>query len=99
MNTELLFRSLFIISITSFCIRWVTNWILLNKINHTNYYPFLNNYSFNDFIPLFKHVAISEWKIWWGGNEFRQLTYFSNIFSVILYLAVILISVSFKSCN
>jgi hypothetical protein len=73
-----------------FLVRWIINWILLNKINGTNYSPLKANYSFNDIWPLLKHIAISEWKFWWYGDDLRNLKNVSNILSTSLYFCIVI---------
>jgi hypothetical protein len=38
-----------------------------------------------------KHIATSEWKIWWTGDDSKELKLYSNLLSGVLYLSILLI--------
>ena len=50
----------------------------------------MSDNSFKNIIPIFKHVAISEWALWWSGDEFKRLKRFSNLLSEIVYSFTVL---------
>jgi hypothetical protein len=79
---------LFSVALASFLIRWGVNWVLLNRINNTDFFSFKRLYSFEHFFPLLKHIAVSEWKLWWKGPDHSYLKKISNILSVMLYSCV-----------
>ena len=78
------FSDLFSIGLIAFILRWGVNWILLNKINSTNIYPWSLK-SILNWWPIMKHLAISEWNPWWTGVDFRKWKLASNALSVIVY--------------
>jgi hypothetical protein len=91
MNTAQLLSTLFSMALTFFLIRWGVNWVLLNRINKTDYFSFNTKYSFQDFFPIVKHMAISEFKFWWFGKDHTKLKLFSNILSGLTYSSLILV--------
>jgi hypothetical protein len=91
MRIESILNYLLIFAICSFLLRWSLNWIILNRINKTRHSPFRADYRVDDFIPLMKHVAISEWKIWWKGDDLKELKLYSNLLSGILYFLILFI--------
>jgi endo-1,4-beta-mannosidase len=95
MIIESILNYVFIIAICLFLLSWSLNWVILNRINKTTYSPFRTNYSIGDFMPMMKHVAISEWKIWWKGEDFRELKGYSNLLSGALYFSTLLIFLLF----
>jgi hypothetical protein len=80
--------TLFSVALASFLIRWGVNWVLLNKINNTDYFSFGKFYSLKHCFPILKHAAISEWKFWWKGSDHANLKRVSNILSVVVYSSV-----------
>ncbi|MDO1451420.1 hypothetical protein Q0590_34415 [Rhodocytophaga aerolata] len=93
MKTTEIITVILLTGLCCFILRWAINWILLNKVNKTNYSPFRASYSLSDIIPMFRHVAISEWKVWWRGEEYSTLKVVSNTLSVIIYSCVALMIV------
>lgn len=90
MRIESLLNFLSIFAVCSFLLRWLLNWIILNRINKTKYSPFRTDYSIDDFIPFMKHVAISEWQIWWKGDDLKEMKCYSNLLSGALYFSIAL---------
>jgi hypothetical protein len=95
MRIESILDFLFIITICLFSLRWAVKWVILNRINKTTFSPFRAGFSIDDFIPLIKHVTVSEWKVWWRGNDFKELKGYSNFLSCGLYFGTILIGLLF----
>jgi hypothetical protein len=95
MKIESILNYLFIIAICLFLLRWILNWVILNEINKTKYSPFRMSYSLDDFLPMMKHIAISEWKIWWKGDDLKELKNYSNLLSGGLYFSILLIGLIF----
>jgi hypothetical protein len=81
MRIESTITYLLIFAICSFLIRWILNWIILNRINNTKLSPLRTN-SVDEFIPMIKHIAISEWKIWWKGDDLENLSFIQTYYLV-----------------
>lgn len=86
---EFLYLLLFL-ALGLFLVRWLINWNLLNLKNGTSFSMFRANYSLTNFFGLFRHMAISEWKVWWFDiQDQKTMKVVSNILSAIIYLLVI----------
>jgi hypothetical protein len=90
MNKEQLISTCTIISTIAFLFRWLINWILLNRINKTDFSVFAKNAFMDNFFIVFRHVIVSEWKLWWTGEAFHKLKTISNILSAIFYISLAL---------
>ncbi len=84
---EEVLSTLLIIGCGLFAVRWLVNWRLLNLKNGTSFSLFRTDYSLREFFQMFKHMAISEWKLWWFDlQDQRALKVISNTLSVTIYL-------------
>jgi len=91
MTIEFTLAYLFIVAFFLFLLRWALNWVILNRVNKTSYSLFRTDYSISDYFPLIKHIAISEWKIWWKGDDQKKLKGYSNVLSGGLYILILVI--------
>jgi len=79
-----------LIGLVSFLLRWFVNWIYLDNKYGSVFKGMNHFYSVSEVILILKRIAFSEWNLWWIGNDFRVFKVISNIFSIILYLCIIL---------
>jgi hypothetical protein len=91
MNYGEILSTLCNIALIIFLMRWGLNWILLNRVNNTDFFSFETSYTFKDLFPIVKHIAISELKFWWSGYDYANLKMISNLLSFILYSCLIII--------
>ena len=90
MKSEEFLSLLLLIALGLFLVRWLINWKLLNLKNGTSFSMFGANYSQNDLWGMFRHMAISEWNIWWFDlQDQRTMKIISNILSTIIYTVIV----------
>ena len=99
MKSEIALVFLSITCVILFGLRWITNWKLLNQENKTNFNLLQIGYSFSDLGPLMKHIALSEWKLWWMGSDEKPLKQLSNLFSSIIYTLIFLMIILVVGLN
>ncbi len=79
-----------IVSILLFLARWAINWIILNNQNQTKYSMFSLSKTFGkQYLGMMKHMAISEWTLYWKNKDKNSLKKISNILSLSTLIAII----------